>query len=226
MSRLLKEKKNTAALAAALTTALCFVIMSALWLFLSSPENIVFHMPGGERVTVEYGQEYRHDVTARAVLPVIGIELAVEARPNANVDVHTLGIHGLTYTASFLGRSRTAERFVQVVDTTAPEIVLHTVPGYEADWLEGYVEEGYTATDLCDGDLSDKVKISRRNGLIEYSVEDSSGNRSVVTRKPEYGINLPVITLNGGDQVIGGLLQASVQLSAANQRNAIQIGKL
>ena len=159
-------------------------------------------MPGGETVSVEYGQEYRHDVKARAVLPLVGIELALEARPNANVDVHTLGSHGLSYTAAFLGRSRTAQRIVQVVDTTAPEIVLHTKPGYEADWTEGYVEEGYTATDLCDGDISDRVKISRSDGLIEYSVEDSSGNRAVVTRKPEYGRSLPVISLNGGDQVI------------------------
>lgn len=202
MSQLTKEKKNTAALTAFIVALLCFVIMTALWLLLSSPENIVFDMPGGETVSVEYGQEYRHDVTARAVLPVVGIELYIEARPNANVDVYTPGSHGLSYTATFLGRSRTAERIVKVVDTTPPEIVLNSTPGYEADWTEGYVEEGYSAIDLCDGDISDRVKIARRDGLIEYSVEDSSGNRAVVTRKPEYGKNLPVITLNGGDQVV------------------------
>ena len=141
-------------------------------------------------------------MTARAVLPLIGLEFSIEARPSANVDVHTLGSHGLSYTASFLGRSRTVERTVQVVDTTAPEIVLYTKPGYEANWLEGYVEEGYSATDLCDGDVSDKVVVKRRDGLIEYSVSDASGNRSVVTRKPDFGKNLPVITLNGGDQII------------------------
>lgn len=202
MSRITKDKKNIAALVASLTTVLCFVLMSALWLLLSSPENIVFDMPGGETVSVEYGQEYRHDVTARAVLPLIGLEFYIEARPSANVDVHTLGSHGLSYTASFLGRSRSVERIVDVVDTTPPEISLHTKPGYEADWLEGYAEEGYSAFDLCEGDISDRVVVSRRDGLIEYSVSDSSGNKSTAVRKPDFGKSLPTISLTGGDQVI------------------------
>ena len=202
MPQISKDKKNSAALIGAAAAVLCFLALSALWLLLSSPENIVFDMPGGETVSVEYGQEYRHDVSARAVLPLIGLELYIEARPSANVDVHTLGSHGLSYTASFLGRSRTVERTVNVVDTTPPEISLHTIPGYEADWLEGYVEEGYSAYDLCDGDLSGLVTVQRRDGLIEYSVSDASGNRSVATRRPDFGKNLPVITLSGGDQVI------------------------
>lgn len=201
MSQLVKNKKNIAALVASAVTVLCFVILSALWLLLSSPENIVFDMPGGDLVSVEYGHEYRHDVTARAVLPLIGLELHIEARPNANVDVHTLGSHGLSYTASFLGRSRTAERIVQVVDTTAPEIILRTKPGYEADWLEGYIEEGYSAEDLCEGDLSHMVTIKHLDGVIEYTVTDSSGNVERAVREINY-VNRPVITLNGGDQII------------------------
>lgn len=201
MSRIVKNKKDTIALIAALAASLCFLLLGGLWLMFSSPENIVFIMPGGESTDVEYGEIFQHDVSARAVLPFFGTQLNIEARCNQLPDVNLLGSYRLTYEASFLGRTATAERIVNVVDSRPPEIRLIRDESYRPDWQEGYVEEGYTAIDLHDGDLTERVKIKKLPGAIEYSVADSSGNESRITREIEYK-NCPVITLNGGDQVI------------------------
>ena len=39
MSRMIKEKKNIAALVGAVAAALCFLVFGALWLLLSSPST-------------------------------------------------------------------------------------------------------------------------------------------------------------------------------------------
>ena len=202
MSRAIKNKRNIAALCIAAGAGLLLAALGFLWLFLADEDNIRFHMPGGEHISLEYGESYADDVSAYALIPLVDKELSLDCFSPTIPDTHTLGRYVITYTASFLGRSHSAERIIDVIDSTAPEISLTADSAYEADWLEGYVEEGYSAFDLCDGDLTDKVEIKRGDGFVEYSVSDSSGNKSTVRREIDYRKNLPTITLSGGDLVI------------------------
>ena len=75
------------------------------------------------------------------------------------------------------------------VDKTKPEIKLK---GNETIYLNvgsGYYEPGYTASDNCDGDLTDKVTVTGGVGgdigdyTITYSVSDNNDNQTSVTRK-------------------------------------------
>jgi peptidoglycan/xylan/chitin deacetylase (PgdA/CDA1 family) len=125
------------------------------------------------------------------------------------VDTGKIGDYTITYSASYGTKQQASvTRTVTVEDTEAPVITLvsnpdsYTLPGHE------YVEEGYSATDHYDGDLTANVTSSESNGVITYTVTDSSGNVGTATRTINYkDPNAPVITLNGDAQqtiIVGG----------------------
>ena len=128
---------------------------------------------------------------------------------NGEVDTGKIGDYTITYTAEYGSKQQASvTRTVKVEDTEAPVITLvsnpdsYTLPGHE------YVEEGYSATDNYDGDLTANVTSSENNGVITYTVADSSGNVGTATRTINYkDPNAPVITLNGDAQqtiIVGG----------------------
>ena len=65
-----------------------------------------------------------------------------------------------------------------------------------------YEEEGFTATDNYDGDISNKVTINKIENSIWYTVKDNSGNTSKIERKINFeDKEEPIITLKGSDSV-------------------------
>lgn len=159
---------------------------------------------GGTAVTVEYGDTYQED-GASALLhgsPFFKKGWTVNAKASGDVDTDTLGDYTVTYTARKLFWKSTAERTVTVCDTTPPEITLvadpdaFTVPGTE------YQEEGFTAVDNHDGDITDQVKRTVKDDKIIYTVTDSSGNKAKVKRKIYYhDPSAPKLTLKGDAEI-------------------------
>lgn len=154
---------------------------------------------GDAEMTVEYGSEFK-DPGAEA--SAVGRLFGRSKRPavltgEGSVDTGKLGEYSIRYTASVLGRETHAERRVTVVDTTPPVIELKHSEGYQPSWFTGYEEEGYTAADNCDGDLTDKVQRTELEDKVIYTVKDSSGNETSVERLIEYSISTPTISLNG-----------------------------
>lgn len=150
-------------------------------------------------VTLEFGQEY-----AAPPMTVLLDEEKVDAEITADLPEMTeLGEYTVTYTATYGKRVAEAEVKVLVVDTTAPVITLKydpesvTLPG------EQYVEEGYSAYDICDGDLTDRVQRMVVDGVVHYKVTDSSGNVTQVQRKIEYkDMTPPQLELLGDATVV------------------------
>lgn len=106
------------------------------------------------------------------------------------------------YEARFLFYSARVQKDISVIDTKPPKITLnykknhHTIPG------ESYVEEGYSAYDDYDGDLTDKVEKFVNNGVITYFVVDSSGNWASVDRDIYYDdVVAPEISLFGESEI-------------------------
>ena len=63
-------------------------------------------------------------------------------------------------------------------------------------------KENVKATDNYDGDLTKKIKVKIGKDKITYAVEDSSKNKTVITKKIVYkDIEKPVITLEGESEV-------------------------
>ena len=179
---------------------------SAFYLFGVNRFSFALELAGEQTIYLEYGSEYAEPgVSAvlsgthlwrEGVRP--GVELAVE-NP---LDETTLGKYTLTYTARFLWWEASASRQVWVVDSQKPTITLR---GDGADHIAGtpYEEEGFTATDNYDGDITHKVVRTEDMGRITYTVLDSSGNFAVAEREvPYYDPVPPEITLTGGERYV------------------------
>jgi peptidoglycan/xylan/chitin deacetylase (PgdA/CDA1 family) len=129
-----------------------------------------------------------------------GFEVDVFSQQDANL--HTIGTHTNVYTAKCLFYRITETHNFLVVDTTAPVITLehkddyYTLPGKE------YVEEGYSAYDAYDGDITDRVEVFQNGDTITYFVQDSSGNYTSVERTIYYDDpEPPTIELIGDSEV-------------------------
>ncbi len=78
------------------------------------------------------------------------------------------------------------------IDRIDKEKPVITLKGYQTLYLnvgERYTEAGYTASDNCDGNISDKVKVSGEVGTsigrytLIYEVTDQGGNTATATRE-------------------------------------------
>ena len=98
---------------------------------------------------------------------------------------------------------------VKIVDTKAPELTLVSSPEYYTSPVGHYIEEGYTAIDNYDGDISANVVAEEREGKVYYTVVDSSGNQATAEREIIYkDVIAPVINLNGRQTMtmyVGGI---------------------
>lgn len=162
--------------------------------------QVQIRLSGDEQITLEYGDPFTdpgaeawgYD-TVRDTEPV-----AVEVRVEGLVEPRRLGSYTLTYTAEYQGVTQSVTRTVEVVDTTPPTITLVTDPNLYTIPGQPYQEEGYTATDECDGDLTDSVYSYEEGGVVYYSVTDSSGNTAQIQRTVNYHDPVaPELTLRG-----------------------------
>lgn len=128
----------------------------------------------------------------------------LEIKTESGVDVDVIGDYTVKYTAEGFGKKAESYRRVLVRDTKPPVITLNHEEGYLASWLVGYTEEGFSATDNYDGDLTAKVVRTEVDDTVYYSVVDSSGNETAVERKIEYGVSEPQIRLEGGEEITVG----------------------
>jgi hypothetical protein len=110
---------------------------------------------------------------------------------SGTVNAAAVGNYTVSYqVADGAGLSASAVRTVQVADTRAPSISLNGAGTMTLECGAGsYSEAGATATDVCTGDLSNKVAISgavntaaRGTYVRSYSVADASGNVASAAR--------------------------------------------
>lgn len=164
--------------------------------------HVKFVIRGEQTVTVAVGDSFtdpgRTAVTAGRLFGE-GKELPVTT--DGTVDTHKPGTYELTYSTRYLGRDFHVVRTVNVTDQEAPVIVLRHSEDYAPSWFTGYEEEGYTATDNCDGDISHKVQRTEKDGVITYTVADKAGNVASVTREIP-AVSAPQIILNGSESMV------------------------
>ena len=197
-----KKKLSKTAKAVLLILAVYLAIALTVTLALDA-RHVRFYMTGEQEITAEYGEEFKdpgcYAVTTGRLFGDTGRHLRVSAV--GKVDTATPGRYEVKYVARYLLKEYSVYRVVNVADTTAPVITLKYTEGYAPSWFTGYEEEGYTATDNLDGDLTDKVERKVLADSIEYSVTDSSGNVGTAVRKPGFTVTAPTITLNGDAQM-------------------------
>ena len=196
------------------TAGSCLLALAALaaavlcgWSVRTELENkyiLRVELQGEQECVLEYGTAYTepgaaaqfygtHRHTQAAAVPV-----AIEG----TVDPFSLGTHVLKYTAIYGDHVGTAYRYVHIVDTQAPVITLVADPEKFTFPNETYAEEGFTAMDSCDGDITALVQRTETREAVTYTVTDSSGNSTTVQRQIVYDDPIPPVLELKGEQRI------------------------
>ncbi|MBQ8238237.1 MAG: polysaccharide deacetylase family protein [Oscillospiraceae bacterium] len=193
-----------------LLAAVAALTMSILWQI--NEFSLKLTMRGEKEITIEYGGTYE-EAGAEAVFrgTVFNQDPEnIEVTWEGQVDPSTVGTyhidysvkHTINYAFGQVVLTDYARRTVHIIDTVAPEITLvadpdvFTIPG------EIYQEEGFTATDNYDGDITDRVVRTETEEAVTYTVTDSSGNSCQVERIIVYHDPIPPeLTLKGNASI-------------------------
>ena len=134
-------------------------------------------------------------------------DITDKVRITNNIDLNNIGEYNVEFEVDTLIGKYTKKDKVKVIDTTSPEIIIEGDEEYKLSYSKEYEELGFSAVDIYDGDLKDKVQISKEEineneYNIKYLVEDSSGNKTEKVRHVTLIDDIaPEITLNGNANI-------------------------
>lgn len=188
------------------------LILAAVAVFyaVTSPE---ITLNGSEEERIYTGTEYK-DAGATAHFGILDISKRLVC--SCSVDTSAPNDGSVEYSVSFLGKTAEKTRTVHVLDNVPPVITLVGDGDITVERLEDFTDGGSTAVDNCDGDITSKITVTTSSeektdsdGIkmtvytYTYSVADSSGNVSSVTRTvTAKDTTPPEIRLNGASEVI------------------------
>lgn len=183
-----KTSRSWLILLVSVTLALVVLATALLFLLVVNKFSVEISMNGDDHVTLEYGESYE-DPGASAALSgtvVFTGDIPLEVHTDGRVPPLQLGTYPITYTASFGPWSASTVRTVDVVDTQPPVITLFSNTAVYTRPGQDYREEGFIAVDNYDGDITDLVEVTQGDGIVTYTVRDSSGNEATVIRQIRY----------------------------------------
>lgn len=200
-----KRKINPPNLLIVTAVLLLSVLVVFLILLLCNHRYITIHVNGEDTVYTEYDSTYE-DPGVSATIDNTALFLfhtKIDVTSSGTVNTEKLGTYSILYTASQDDLTSTYTRTVIVRDTTPPDITLVSNTDSYTLYNHPYEEEGYTAIDAYDGDVTDKVKSEEKDGKVIYTVTDSHNNTATVERTIHYDDRTaPVITLSDGENII------------------------
>ena len=164
--------------------------------------SLVLSIPE-ETITLEYGVDTLPEVTALCKGTIIRKEgVPVETTTTGNIDLNKLGTYEVTYSAKYARIELSESRTYIVQDTLPPTIELVSDPDHFTSPIAQYEEEGFSAIDNYDGDITSQVISEEHDGLVTYTVTDTSGNVATVDRVIVYkDVVAPIITLTEGESI-------------------------
>lgn len=194
-----KKKKYIFIALAAVTILMLATIFTILGL---NKYSLELSIPE-KNITLEYGVDKMPEVTALCKGTLVHRQgTSVKTVMKGEVDLEKLGTYKVTFTAKYKNMTLSEKRTFIVADTLAPEIELVSDPNHFTSPVGTYEEEGYTATDNHDGDLTSQVIREEHDGIVTYTVTDSSGNKASVNRTIVYkDVVPPTITLTNGTDI-------------------------
>ena len=168
--------------------AFAVLIVSILLFFLFIRDKFVFKLIGDSTITVGVYDTY-NELGVKAFINKEDISKDVLI-DSSNLDVNKLGTYEVTYKITYKDKDYILTRQIEVVDNKEP--VLTLIGEDEIIIREGnlYQDQGCSAVDNYDEKINDKIQIidyvnTNVTGLhtVSYTVVDSSGNTSSITRK-------------------------------------------
>lgn len=159
-------------------------------IYLNKISSIKITLKGEEKIVLELEEEYT-EKGAKAVFR--GENISKNIKITNNIDNKKIGDYDVIYTVKSHNKKTSIKRKVTIVDKTAPVITLKGNKEYKIELGKDYVENGYTAIDNYDGDITKDVVITdnidkEKEGTYEvvYKVKDSSGNETETKRTIKY----------------------------------------
>lgn len=174
------------------------IFLSMILFIVESREVINFSLTGDNPYFLDLEQEYKEpgfvaEKCQRKHCEKLKVTITDNKEENPND-------YEIKYSFKHKNKDYVLFRTVKSIDTTPPAIELKgsektiICPGKE------YKEEGFTATDNVDGDLTSVVSRREEKNKIIYSVEDSSKNKTETTRTiTSEDKTKPVIKLKGSE---------------------------
>ena len=173
-------------------TVITLVICTGLMLF-------KFSLNGDKKIEISYKDKY---IEQGASAKILFYDLTKNIKIYNNVDISKVGNYEVNYKVNLGFIPFTKVRDVSVVDKIKPSITLIGDSSVKICPNAKYQEEGYSAIDEYDGDLTDKVEIIDSGSSLKYKVSDSSNNSFVVERNIiREDLDKPKIKLNSGQAI-------------------------
>ncbi|MCL2509200.1 MAG: polysaccharide deacetylase family protein [Oscillospiraceae bacterium] len=179
----------------------CSMVLFFYLIFFDAP---VFEIRGEHEVNIEvFGEFADPGFTATHN----NRDLSDQVTVSGEVDCTRPGTYTVKYNLRTLYYNITEKRTVHITDSLPPVIEFlfdESKAVYSADEIDAY---NFKASDNVDGDVTDKVKVSRHDNndvvIFSYSVTDSSGNTADETKSFRISpLGSPKITLNGPASVM------------------------
>ncbi len=162
--------------------------------FLASP---MLSLKGEKKLTINLNSEYQ-DAGFEATY--LGRKIDKNVTKKGQVDTAKLGTYTITYVLKKGLYEKEVTRTIVVKDLEKPVLELKGEKKVTVCPKGEYKEEGYTATDNVDGDITDKVKWENKDQKIIYTVTDAAGNKVTAEREIVYqDTKAPTIKLTGGN---------------------------
>ena len=183
--------KNKKMIIGILTAAIVLVVAFIVYITCFD-SHIEFSSKFKNGITVEYGKKFEVPKIKAYVRGRLinrkGKE--IKCTIDRNVDATKTGSYEIKVTAQYGKKTATPTIKVEVRDKKAPEITLNGDAEMTVEAGSEFSDPGYTATDNCDGDITDSVKVSgdkvdkdkAGKYTVTYEVSDSSGNKATATR--------------------------------------------
>lgn len=154
-----------------------------------------FELNKSPKIELAYGEKYQEPGFK---VTKFGKDYTKKVKVKNKINKNKLGTYDIIYEVKINGITYKKTRKVKLVDKEKPVITLTGNENVTVCPNAEYQEEGYKAIDNYDGDITDKVKITKEENQITYSVKDTSGNITKITRTiTKEDKTLPEITLKG-----------------------------
>ena len=162
-------------------------------------KKVYFSLIGDNDIKIDVNEKYKDDgyyaKYCSKYFKLFCKDISKDVKVTKNVKSNKS--YSIVYNLKYNNENKVLTRNVYVDDLESPEITL-VDSGNKICPNKAYIEEGYSAFDNVDGDLTNNVLVERIDNKIYYTVSDSSGNKKTVFRDINYKDDeAPKINLNG-----------------------------
>ena len=161
--------------------------MLSIYLYYYLKTSVIdLNLVGDDNVTINLGDTYIDEGVSAYFKDE---DISDKVNVTNNIDNYKVGTYEINYSVNYKNKSAKKVRMVSVIDNVKPDIKLKGKSKETVYLNNKYIEDGASASDNYDGDITDKIVIigevdNTKEGEYEilYKVSDSSGNTSEIKR--------------------------------------------